>query len=154
MKNTRRSAFTLIEILIVVVIMAVLAATIIPQFSTSTDDAKRGALQFNLHTLREQVDLYKINHNGAVPTTITAGALPQLVGTTDATGATGTGTNFPFGPYMTGGMPSNPYDNKNTVSSSTATSATPPTAATASGGYLYNTTTGDIFANTANHLTD
>ena len=36
----RRSAFTLIEVLIVVVIMAILAATIIPQFTDSTKDAK------------------------------------------------------------------------------------------------------------------
>ena len=41
MKTTdRRSAFTLIEVLIVVVIMAILAATIIPQFTDSTKDAK------------------------------------------------------------------------------------------------------------------
>ena len=40
MKTTeRRSAFTLIEVLIVVVIMAILAATIIPQFTDSTKDA-------------------------------------------------------------------------------------------------------------------
>ena len=49
MRN-RRKAFTLIEALIVVIIMAVLAATIIPQFSTSTKDAKMSNLKFNLHT--------------------------------------------------------------------------------------------------------
>ena len=38
-----RSAFTLIEVLIVVIIMAVLAATIIPQFSSSTNDAKNSS---------------------------------------------------------------------------------------------------------------
>jgi general secretion pathway protein G len=41
--------FTLIEVLIVVVIMAILAGTIIPQFAASTDDAKASALKFNLH---------------------------------------------------------------------------------------------------------
>ena len=40
MKTQKQNAFTLIEILIVVVIMAVLAAAIIPQFTDSTDDAK------------------------------------------------------------------------------------------------------------------
>mgnify|MGYP002626473716 CR=1 FL=1 len=38
--NKRHSGFTLVEVLIVVVIMAVLAATIIPQFSDSSKDAK------------------------------------------------------------------------------------------------------------------
>jgi prepilin-type N-terminal cleavage/methylation domain-containing protein len=42
-RATRRIGFTLIEVLIVVVIMAVLAATIIPQFSSSTDEAKQRA---------------------------------------------------------------------------------------------------------------
>ena len=40
MRSRRSSGFTLVEILIVVVIMAVLAATIIPQFSSATNDAK------------------------------------------------------------------------------------------------------------------
>ena len=40
MNSRRPSGFTLVEILIVVVIMAVLAATIIPQFSSATNDAK------------------------------------------------------------------------------------------------------------------
>ncbi len=48
----RRNAFTLIEVLIVVIIMAVLAATIIPQFSSSTTDAKISSLKFNLAALR------------------------------------------------------------------------------------------------------
>ncbi len=153
MKSTRRAAFTLIEILIVVVIMAVLAATIIPQFSTSVDDSKSSALKFNLHTLRQQVDQYKIQHNQAIPNTITAGALPQFSGTTDATGATGSGASFPLGPYVNV-MPNNPYDNKATISSTTGTIAAPPAASTAAGGWLYNTTTGDIFANTTGHLAD
>ena len=66
--NGRRSAFTLIEVLIVVVIMALLAATIIPQFSSSTSDAKKSALNFNLHTMRSQIGVYAVNHNGTAPT--------------------------------------------------------------------------------------
>ena len=43
--------------MIVVVIMAVLAATIIPRFSASTEDAKTSQLRFNVHTLRSQTEL-------------------------------------------------------------------------------------------------
>ena len=50
--------------LIVVVIMAILAATIIPQFTDSTKDAKASTTKFNLHTLRSQIELYRTQHNG------------------------------------------------------------------------------------------
>ena len=36
--------FTLVELLIVVIILAILAAVVIPQFAASTDDAKIAAL--------------------------------------------------------------------------------------------------------------
>src|SRR6476659_1356734 len=63
----RRSAFTLIEVLIVVVIMAILAATIIPQFTDSTKDAKQSTVRFNVHTLRSQIELYRTQrHSGRV----------------------------------------------------------------------------------------
>jgi len=65
--NGHRSAFTLIEVLIVVVIMALLAATIIPQFSSSTTDAKKSSLNFNLHTMRSQIEMYKVHHNSTPP---------------------------------------------------------------------------------------
>ena len=81
MGTNRRRGFTLIEVLIVVVIMAVLAATIIPQFSSSTRDAKDSALEFNTHTMRSQIELYKVHHNSNYPDQIgdsTNGYLPQL----------------------------------------------------------------------------
>lgn len=146
-----RSAFTLIEVLIVVVIMAILAATIIPQFSNSANDAKESSLKFNLNTLRSQVELYKLHHNGALPQ-LTAGAIPQLTSATDVNGNLGTaGTSFPYGPYVMNALPVNPFTGSNTV---TAISTSPPTAASGSnGGWLYNTTTGQFYADSANYLT-
>ena len=46
--------FTLIEVLIVVVILAVLAAVIIPHFTDCSDDAKKSTLTHNLSILRAQ----------------------------------------------------------------------------------------------------
>src|SRR5215510_7974874 len=106
MKTTDRSAFTLVEVLIVVVIMAILAATIIPQFTDSTKDAKSSTVQFNLHTLRSQIQLYRTQHNGTAPSATPA----ELLASTDATGAQGTGANFPYGPYLRQ-LPVNPYSN-------------------------------------------
>ncbi|MEX0712228.1 MAG: type II secretion system protein [Pirellulales bacterium] len=146
----RRQAFTLIEVLIVVVIMAVLAATIIPQFSSSTKDARESALRFNLHALRSQIELYKLHHSGAVPT-ISGGVLPQLTSATDASGAVGApGPSFPYGPYMLNGLPTNPITGSSTV---TATASFPPTAASGNGGWLYHEATGQIAADTAECLT-
>ncbi|HZZ71166.1 MAG TPA: type II secretion system protein [Pirellulales bacterium] len=152
MRANRRSGFTLVEILIVVVIMAVLAATIIPQFSSSATDAKNSSLAFNLHTLRSQIELYKLHHNGAVPT-ITSGALPQLTLYTDASGGTNAtaDTTHVYGPYVQGKLPTNPLNNSNSV---IATAAFPPTASTTDGGWLYNETSGQIAPNADGHLED
>lgn len=145
MKTHRdRQGFTLIEVLIVVVIMAVLAATIIPQFTASTEDAKESALKFNLHTMRNQIELYKVHHSGDLPT-ITGTELPQLTSSTDATGTIGTGVNYPYGPYILNALPVNPYNNKNTV---VAATAVPPTAEAADAGWQYDAATGQMWANT------
>jgi len=60
--KTRQSGFTLIELLIVVIIVGILAAVIVPQFASSTDDASNSASTANLATLRGAVDLYFQQH--------------------------------------------------------------------------------------------
>jgi general secretion pathway protein G len=155
-RKLKNHGFTLIEVLIVVVIMAVLAATIIPQFASSTNDAKTSALKFNLHTLRSQIEMYKLQHNGATPT-LTNGTLQGLFYASDVTGANnGTTTSdatHPFGPYIQGGsLPANPFDSTTTV---TQINAFPPTATSGSGqGWLYEPVSGQIAPNTAGQLTD
>ena len=148
MRGKRKPGFTLVEVLIVVVILAILAATIIPQFATSTSDAKSAALKQDLNVLRSQIELYKFTHGGAVPS-LTSGALPQLTSATNAAGTIGTGVNFPYGPYVMTQMPVEPFSGVNTV---TATATFPPTAATSAGGWFYDTATGQIAANNANYL--
>jgi len=145
----RRNAFTLVEVLLVVVIMAILAATVIPSFNDSSSDAKESTLTFNLNTLRSQIELYKIHHGGEAPDTITAGGLPQLTSRTDASGATGTDpTSYPYGPYLVNGIPENPVGGSNTV---TLQSGSPSTE-TGAGGWLYDTATGQIWADSADYL--
>lgn len=146
----RRAGFTLIEIMIVVVVLAILAATIIPQFSTSISDSKVATMQSNLHTLRVQIQLYSFQHNGQFPA-ISNGTLPQLTGMTDASGNIGTGSANIYGPYVQTQIPVNPVDGQSTV---TATSVFPPTAATSAGGWLYDATTGQIAPNDTAYLSD
>lgn len=57
-----RHGFTLIEILIVVVILGILAAIVIPQFTDAAAEASRSNLQTQLQTLRSQIELYNVQN--------------------------------------------------------------------------------------------
>ena len=58
-KTNIRKAFTLIEILIVVVILGILAAVVVPQFTNASEDANDAAVRSQLQTLRGQIELYR-----------------------------------------------------------------------------------------------
>ncbi len=79
-----RKGFTLVEILIVVVILGILAAIVVPQFTSASQSAVKGALQTQLQTIESQVELYRVNmagtlpHNDAVPLGVAANATTGL----------------------------------------------------------------------------
>ncbi len=60
MRNRTQRAFTLIEILIVVVILGILAAIVIPQFTDASQDAQASSVQSQLQTVRGQIELYNV----------------------------------------------------------------------------------------------
>jgi general secretion pathway protein G len=95
----RKSGFTLIEILIVVIILGILAAIVIPQFSNASNDARKSSLASTVQTLRSQVALYKLQHGDALPDLVTNWN-PMMTVT-----SFGTATNL--GPYMQS-IPVNP----------------------------------------------
>ncbi len=66
-RRTVRKAFTLVEILIVVVILGILAAIVVPQFTNATQDAQAGNLKAQLSSLNRQIELYRARNNGNVP---------------------------------------------------------------------------------------
>jgi general secretion pathway protein G len=138
-----RKAFTLIEVLIVVIIMALLAATVIPQFSSSTTDAKKSSLNFNLHTMRSLIEMYKVHHNGKAPEL--ANFTDQMTKATDVSGNT-SGTNLIYGPYLTGEIPANSYNSLKTVTA-VADTTKDPTGVNGTSGWLYNESTGGFFPN-------
>ena len=155
--KTRRGGFTLIEVLIVVVIMAVLAATIIPQFSTSASDARESNMKFNLQSLRTQLELYKLHHGGSYPDG--TNNLEQLTKATDAAGNVSTNglpdSTHTLGPYINGELPAQPISGLNTVQLDAGAAGTPPTATAApGGGWIYRASTGEIWIDHPDHINE
>src|SRR3954452_22127350 len=92
MKTYRtRKGFTLIEILIVVIILGILAAIVIPQFSSASSNARKASLQSTVQTLRSQIALYKLQHGDT---------LPDITSTWTALTASSTYNGQNYGPYM------------------------------------------------------
>ena len=60
MNTQRRRAFTLIELLIVVAIIAILAALIFPSFSAAREDARQKSCTSNLREIGLAVQMYRI----------------------------------------------------------------------------------------------
>ena len=103
----RTSGFTLVEILIVVIILGILAAIVIPQFTDASEEARESTLASNLQVLRSQVGLYKIQHRDNYPDSTSSDTFEATLvnktledGTVDAAGD--------FGPYMQQ-VPLNPF---------------------------------------------
>ena len=147
-RRTTRKGFTLVEILIVVIILGILAAIVIPQFTSASQDARKNSLTSQLQTLRSQIELYKLQHLDQLPSSLIA-ATPlwdQLVNKTNASGTTGTSTAFPFGPYLQS-APTNPLNGKNAMLVVTAdqTMGAAPTGTATDKGFIINSGNGKVW---------
>ncbi len=141
-----RKGFTLVEILIVVIILGILAAIVIPQFTQASTQARLSNLQTNLQTVRSQLLLYKTQHNESYPTTLGT----QLVEYSDITGAVATAPDatHTYGPYLQA-IPINPISNSaaiRVVNGAGTVFAAPTTDA----GWYFNSTTGEFRADLSN----
>lgn len=92
--------FTLVEIMIVIVILGILAALVIPQFTSATDETRENSVRMNLHRIRTQIEVYQQQHDGRWPTLANFEAqmteLSNMAGLTGGTRQTG----YKFGPYL------------------------------------------------------
>jgi len=108
-----KSGFTLVEILIVVVILGILAAIVIPQYTNASTEARTSALSANLQRVRTQLEIYKFHHNEQLPATTGETAADferRLTTKTDANGNAGSD----YGPYLQS-IPVNPFNDLNTL---------------------------------------
>ncbi len=171
--NKNISGFTLVELLIVAVVLAIFAAIVIPQFSSTTDEARESALKSDLAALRAAIDLYRQHHGeypGAVASTggtctggvAGSGALEteeavfeQLAHYTDSQGRSCTrpvGGAFPYGPYIRETtMPENTVTGVNTIVVVGAADAAAGDLAmggdAADQGWKYDVTSGKLIIN-------
>ncbi len=132
----RNAAFTLVEILIVVMILGILAAIVIPQFTQASSDARTNAMASDLQMVRTQLQVYKAQHVDAYPAAATF--VTQLTSRSNSAGTTGTDPNlFPLGPYMAK-FPTNQFVTTNANAVETGTS----TPGGGNYGWYFNTSTG------------
>ncbi len=151
MKYTAR-AFTLVEILIVVIILAILAGVAIPQIAGVTSISRETNLKENLSKIRAQLQVYR-NHHDAFPDGDTFAE--QMTAYTNFAGdvADTEDEDYRYGPYLEQ-MPPNPVTKNATVrTASQADQHHPPGDADA--GWWYNEVTGEFYADlTDQHVDD
>ncbi len=145
-KMKAKSGFTLVEILIVVVILGILAAIVIPQFTEASTEAKTSSLCTDLQTMRSQIELYKIQHNDLLPAASGDTALDfqaRMCAQTNIAGDAGSD----YGPYLQK-IPTNQFVDSNLVEIDGTVGGG---VATAGPGWNFNTTTGAFHADTTVH---
>jgi len=162
-----KTGFTLVELLIVVVILGVLAAVAIPQFSSNTEDAKLSAIDTSLAEMRNAIELYYHQHNASYPgakkhtdgTAVTSTAqadtafVNQLMLYSAATGVTSTSKDatYKYGPYLKKQMPLNPYNDKRDVVCDITTTDITSVTSTGTTGWKFYIKTGRVIANDGAH---
>jgi len=146
-----RRGFSLIELVIVVVIIGIIAAIAIPRMSRGSAGAADNALAQNLAILRNAIDMYQTEHNGAYPAPAGSATVEDLLTKYSDAGGTGVSvtkdtTNgvYVYGPYLRTVPPTPVGDHKGkTGIVYSGTSQTAPTAA-ADTAWLYNGADGTV----------
>lgn len=72
-RKNMAKGFTLVEILIVVVILGILAAIVVPQFTTAANESRVGNVVTQVSTIESQLELFAARNNGSYPDLATDG---------------------------------------------------------------------------------
>ena len=120
----------MLELLIVIIILGVLASVAVPQFLGGTEDAEDATLRQQLRDLNTAMEVYKHQHGGRLPGTVSAATglavsneaeaatalRQQLLGYSNARGLVSTdrASGYTFGPYLNK-IPMNPRNGKRSI---------------------------------------
>jgi len=127
-KQTKRTGFTLVELVVVILILGILAAIASPKMFDTAGDARTNATKTSLAVIRDSIELYKAQ-NSSYPAAPLATTLK---------------------PFIRGPFPKSDIGNKNAnVATSTAD---PVVVVGATDGWAYNATTGEFVVNHADGI--
>ena len=144
----RRTAFSMLELVIVIVILGIVAAIAVPRLSRGSEGAAEAALEQDLSILRNALELYRAEHAGSLPDE--ANIIPSLVIHSNHDGTafhSEKGGEFIYGPYIRLYPPPLPVGRRKgyrTIAGPDATGV----------GWIYDKASGTITANCDSDETD
>ncbi len=140
-RQRTRCGFTLVEVLIVVVLLSILAASIIPHALESTRIADESTVRHDLREIRSAIQRYRADHEGQLPAQDKKNDTLKLE----------------LKPYLLNGFPENPFgDNGKKAAEVDIKKDGNPLINHVGGdkGWLYNNATGEFILNSAELSTD
>ena len=152
----KRYAFSLVELILVVAILGILAAIVLPTYQSHAATARQSAAKDSLRIMRTQIELYKLEHNGAHPGYVDGAGAPvailelQFTKTTKVGGSASASTipsgEYIYGPYVKM-LPENPFNSLSTITYVDQATAFATAADGTSSGWLYKKETAEIRLN-------
>jgi general secretion pathway protein G len=129
--SKRRSAFSLVELVVVIMILGILAAVAAPKLLQTSGAATDNGLKQTLTVVRDAIELFAADHGGALP------------------GADGNVATFKsdLAPYLRGSFPECPVGAKDADVKMSSGATAIAGAASPTEGWHYNYTTGEFIAN-------
>ncbi len=155
----QRRAFTLVELVVVVLILGILAAIAAPKVFRGSDDAAETALRQNLSVIRDAIELYALEHDGRYPGSTSDGTNPAgseqaflnqllMYSSADGTVSQVRDAAHPYGPYLRKNFPSIPVGPNRGTNSVAVKGDGQPLVPDETTAWMYDYITGEFIANT------